>query len=89
MCQCHSSNDKSSHYCGHNEVRVITDEHEMLVHCLPFICVHVSSMDVIHPIVKGAATVVGGQSNYFKVRFVKTLEDNPQGTKYMRTQFFC
>ena len=35
-----------------------------------YVLVHVcvSSMDVIHPMIKVAATVVGGQSIYLKVR---------------------
>ena len=32
------------------------------------VCVYMSSMDVIHQMIKVAATVVGGQSMYFKVR---------------------
>ena len=52
------------------------------------VCVHmcVSSMDVIHPIIKVAATVVGGQSIYLKVR-PSTLEDNPQAMKCIHKQF--
>ena len=32
------------------------------------VCVYMSSMDVIHPMIKVAATVVGGHSIYLKVR---------------------
>ena len=47
-----------------------------------YVLVHVcvSSMDVIHPMIKVAATVVGGQSIYLKVcshaDSSSTLEDN-------------
>ena len=46
------------------------------------VCVYMSSMDVIHLIIKVAATVVRGQSiSSFAHGFVTTLEDNPQATK--------
>ena len=32
------------------------------------VCVYMSSMDVIHLMIKVAATIVGGQSIYLKVR---------------------
>ena len=55
-------------YCnGNKEVRVIAVRDE--VPCVRVhVCVYMSSMDVIHLMIKVAATVVGGQSIYLKVR---------------------
>ena len=39
----------------------------MCVYVLVHVCVNVSSMDVIHPMIKVAASVFGGQSMYLKV----------------------
>ena len=51
-----------------------------------YVLVHVcvSSMDVIHPMIKVAATVVGGQSIYLKVR---PQIRNPQAMKCIHKQF--
>ena len=38
------------------------------MYVLVHVCVYVPSMDVIHLMIKVAATVVGGQSMYLKVR---------------------
>ena len=52
-----------------------------------YVCVYMS-MDVIHLMIKVAATVVRGQSiSRFAHRFVMTLEDNPQATKCIYKRF--
>ena len=48
----------------------------------------VSCMDVIHPMIKVAATVVGGQSTQGSFTdSSSTLEDNPQAMKCIHKQF--
>ena len=44
-------------------------------------------MDVIHLMIKVAATVVGGQSIYLPQDSSSTLEDNPQAMKCIHKQF--
>ena len=52
------------------------------------VCVYMSSMDVIHQMIKVAATVVGCQSiSRFAHRFVMTLDNNPQATKCTYKRF--
>ena len=46
------------------------------------VCVYMSSMDVIHLMIKIAGTIVRGQStSRFTHRFITTLEDNLQAMK--------